>query len=59
MLVQVGKLRPFSDISGRHIVRMTGGAKAPHTVVNRLKSAGLEPTTDGADWLSEGDFSLS
>ncbi len=58
VLVQVGKLRPFSDISGRHVVRMTGSSESRHTLVGRLKSAGLDAQTDGTDWLSEGDFSL-
>lgn len=59
VLVQVGKLRPFSDISGRHVVRMTGGgSEARHAFVGRLRSAGLAVQTDGADWLSEGDFIL-
>ena len=59
VLVQVGKLRPFSDISGRHVVRMTGGAESRHAFVGRLRSAGLDAQTDGTDWLSEGDFSIS
>ena len=59
VLVQVGKMRPFSDISGRHVVRMTGAATARHALMGRLKSAGLEVNSEGTDWLSEGDFSLT
>jgi predicted nucleotide-binding protein len=59
VLLQVGKLRPFSDISGRHVVRMTGAADSRHTLVGRLRSAGLDAKTDGTDWLSEGDFALN
>lgn len=59
VLVQVGKLRPFSDISGRHVVRMTGTSESRNTLVGRLRSAGLDAQTDGTDWLSEGDFSLT
>jgi predicted nucleotide-binding protein len=59
VLVQVGKLRPFSDISGRHVVRMTGGGSEVRNVfVGKLRSAGLDVQTDGTDWLSEGDFGL-
>ncbi len=59
VLVQVGKLRPFSDISGRHVVRMSGSAESRNTLVGRLKSAGLDAQTDGTDWLSEGDFTIT
>lgn len=58
VLVQVGKLRGFSDIHGTHMARIgTGQAASRKTFVGRLKSAGLTVDDSGTEWLTEGDFS--
>lgn len=58
VLVSVGKLRPFSDIQGKHVLRMDGSPAKRAALAQRLKSTGLEVDMDGSDWLTEGDFSI-
>jgi predicted nucleotide-binding protein len=56
VLVELGKLRPFSDVAGRHAVRMTNTPQSRNELVERLRTAGCTPKTVGADWLEQGDF---
>jgi predicted nucleotide-binding protein len=56
VLVQVGDLRPFSDIGGRHVIRLTDRPESRQELANRLEAAGCDVDTTGTDWLSEGDF---
>jgi predicted nucleotide-binding protein len=57
ILVQIGPHRPFSDIAGRHVLRMDNSPEQRSELANRLGSAGCEVDLSGQDWLSEGDFS--
>jgi predicted nucleotide-binding protein len=56
VIVQVGKLKPFSDIHGRHIVRLDDSSERRQEVANRLRTAGCAVCTEGSDWLSVGTF---
>jgi len=56
VIVEIGRLRPFSDIGGRHIVRFDGSAAARQALAVRLESAGCDMDRSGTDWLSAGDF---
>lgn len=56
VLVQVGNLRPFSDIGGRHVVRLSNGAESRQELITKLANAGCNVDTSGSDWLKEGDF---
>jgi predicted nucleotide-binding protein len=56
ILVEFGDLRPFSDVSGRHAVRMFESPKARKSLAERLKTAGCPVDMSGTDWLTEGDF---
>jgi len=56
ILVEVGDLRPISDLVGRHTVRL-GNEKAIKSFVNRLQTAGCAINTDGTDWLNLSRFS--
>jgi hypothetical protein len=58
MLVEVGSLRPFSDVGGRHVLRMNDSPERRHDLVDRLKSAGCPVDTTGRDWLKAGSFEL-
>ena len=58
VLVRVGELRPFSDIYGRHEVRLTNDAARRQDLANRLRTAGSTVRSDGSDWLSIGNFDL-
>lgn len=56
ILVEVGELRPVSDLIGRNTVRL-GGNLAIKSFVNRLQAAGCPVNTDGTDWLRIERFS--
>lgn len=57
VLAQVGDIRPFSDVAGRHIIRLTNQATSRQEFVIKLANAGCNVNTSGSDWLSAGDFS--
>ena len=56
VLVELGSLRPFSDVAGRLAVRLDNSSQRRTDLANRLKDAGCDVITSGADWLSVGDF---
>lgn len=56
ILVELGDLRPFSDVGGRHAVRMTDSVRARKSLAARLETAGCTVDTSGSDWLDAGDF---
>lgn len=56
VLVQLGSIRPFSDIGGRHVVRLSNHAERRQEFANKLDAAGCKVDLTGTDWLSEGDF---
>lgn len=56
VLVQLGQIRPFSDIAGRHIVKMDNSVQKRHELVVKLKTAGCSVDMEGADWQTVGDL---
>jgi predicted nucleotide-binding protein len=59
VLVQVGEIRPFSDIGGRHVVHLSNAATTRSEFATKLANAGCNVnTTSGTDWLTEGDFDI-
>lgn len=59
IIIQFGKLRPFSDLGGRHVIKFVDTAKKRHEIIDHLKIAGVEVNVDGkTDWLSSGDFKI-
>ncbi|MEV6304641.1 TIR domain-containing protein [Actinoplanes sp. NPDC051861] len=56
VIVEVGKIKPFSDVAGRHVVKFDGSPTKRKTLAERLKIAGLEPDMSGSDWLTAGDI---
>ena len=56
ILVQVGTLRPFSDIAGRHFVRLRNTSKARQELAQRLRLAGCNVDLSGTDWHDAGSF---
>ena len=56
ILVELGILRPFSDISGIHVVRLDNSARTRHDLVQRLETAGCPVKREGTDWYNTGDF---
>jgi predicted nucleotide-binding protein len=57
ILVQVGKVRAMSDVSGVHIVHLTGTASSRQQLIGKLKTTGVKLDDTGEDWLTAGDFS--
>lgn len=57
VLVEVGTVRPFSDVAGRHAVRLTNDVASRQALANRLQTAGCEVDLSGTDWHTTGDFS--
>lgn len=58
ILVEVGNLRPFSDIGGRLAIRLDNSAEKRNELATRLESAGCKVVRSGNEWLQTGDFSL-
>jgi predicted nucleotide-binding protein len=56
VVVQIGRVRPFSDIAGRHVIHLDNSAEKRRDLAVRLSTAGCAVDTSGDDWLSEGDF---
>lgn len=57
IIVELGTLRPFSDISGIHVVRLNNTPQQRTALASRLRNAKCATKTDGkSDWLTEGDF---
>lgn len=56
LLVQVGKLRGFTDIAGKHVIRLSNSFDSRNDVANRLRRIGCTVDTQGTDWTRAGDF---
>jgi len=58
VMVQVGDVKPFSDVGGRHVTRLTNDAESRSEFVTKLRNAGCSVDAGGTHWLTEGDFEL-
>jgi predicted nucleotide-binding protein len=56
VLVQVGQLRPFSDIGGRHVLRLKNSSTSRQELADRLRTAGCDVDMSGTDWHTTGSF---
>lgn len=56
VIVQLGNVREFSDVAGRHVVHMSNEYVRRQELVTKLKNAGCSVDTTGADWVQTGDF---
>jgi predicted nucleotide-binding protein len=57
IMVEIGRTRPFSDVVGRHTLRMDNSSKKRNELAARLKSAGCPVNMSGTDWQTNGDLS--
>lgn len=55
LIVEIGQSKSFSDISGRNTLRYDGSPAKRNALAQRLRLAGVEPDTEGDDWLTLGD----
>ena len=56
VLVELGSVRPFSDIAGRHMIRIDNSSPRRQELAQRLQAAGCAVSLEGTDWHSVGDF---
>jgi len=59
ILIELGELRPFSDISGRHVVKLDNSIEKRKDLVQRLNSIGCPVSLSGTLWHQAGDFDNS
>jgi hypothetical protein len=58
VIIELGAVRPFSDIAGRHTVKLSNDPEARHELAQRLETAGCAVDLSGRDWHKEGDFNI-
>jgi hypothetical protein len=56
VLAELGALRPFSDIFGRHVVRLDGTEQPLRDISGRLQTAGCAVDDSGDDWSDPARF---
>lgn len=56
VFVQVGKVKPFSDVGGMHMVRLTDDTAKRNDLANRLQKIGCGVDKVGSDWMHAGTF---
>jgi hypothetical protein len=56
IIVELGKVKVFSDIHGRHTVRLDNDTKNRQELANRLRDAGCAVKTTGTSWHEAGDL---
>jgi predicted nucleotide-binding protein len=56
VLVQVGMVKPFSDVGGRHMVRLNDSTESRNDLANRLEGLHCEVDKVGRDWMKAGTF---
>jgi predicted nucleotide-binding protein len=58
ILVEFGPIRPFSDIGGRHVIRLDNTIKKRQELAQRLETAKCAVDLSGTDWHKVGDFTM-
>jgi len=56
ILVEIGAIRPISDLAGRHVVRFDGSLEKRRDLANRLGIAGCPVNDKNQDWFRAGNF---
>lgn len=56
VIVQLGNVREFSDVAGRHVVQMSNEYSKRQELATKLRNAGCDVDTTGSDWVEAGDF---
>ena len=59
ILIEMGSLRPFSDVHGRHVIRLSNATERRQDLATRLRNAQCAVNLDGVDWHTAGDLDLS
>ena len=56
ILVELGAVRPFSDVAGIHVIRLDHSSQRRQELAQRLQTAGCPVNLEGTDWHTAGDF---
>jgi predicted nucleotide-binding protein len=56
VLVELGRCHPFSDLGGRHVLRVDDTSQRRQELAQRLASAVLAVDASGTDWHTAGMF---
>lgn len=56
VLIEIGRLRPFSVVGGRHVIRLDNSSQRRQELALRLQTAGCPVNLSGTDWHTAGDF---
>ncbi|HEY2893475.1 MAG TPA: nucleotide-binding protein [Pirellulales bacterium] len=59
LIVECGRSKQFSDITGRHTLRLDGSLERRENLVKRLRTAGCALKIEGEDWKTVGGFGVS
>lgn len=59
VIVELGTLRPFSDLAGRHFIRLNNSTQRRQELAQRLLAAGCPVTLTGTDWHTIGNFAAT
>ena len=57
VLVEIGDVKPFSDVAGRHVIRLDNTVKSRQEFAQRLEKAGCDVDLSGTDWHTQGHLS--
>lgn len=56
VIVQVGNVKPFTDIGGVHITHLDNTPEKRNELINKLRNAGCAVDLSGTDWITAGNF---
>ena len=56
IIVHVGKIRPISDLSGRHLTHFSDSFESRHQLIVKLRSVGCPVDDTGDGWHDAGSF---
>lgn len=56
VIVELGRVKSFSDIHGRHVVRLDNSVAKRQELARRLETAGCSTRLTGTDWHTVGDL---
>lgn len=59
VIVELGELRPFSNISGINVIRLNNSIGKRQDLAQRIINAGCKVDLSGKDWHTTGDFVTS
>ena len=59
LLIEVGQVKAFSDVAGRHVIRLSNDPDKRNEIAERLRTAKCDVKTSGSDWLKIGDFNVN